>query len=151
MYYWVQFKFLESIFVLPPWSSIMNRINLEIYGIQYGDRSVCFRDLANTVYSDYFSINTDGSKSDTGVGAAVLFSDINFTLSWRLHSDHSVVSSELFAIFNALRWLFLNLNNCNCVIYSDSRSALAMIGKITISSYCLMVSSIHLLICPLLL
>ena len=76
-------------------------------------------------------IYTDGSKSDTGVGAGFgIMTNMpgNSFQGRRLHYLSSVFSAELYAIKLALLSLRVYPNK-SCVIYSDSRSALQAIQK----------------------
>ena len=82
-----------------------------------------------THHNNCHAIYTDGSKSDLGVGFAVVSE--RFKIVSSLPSYSSVFTAELFAIKNALNYI-LNHNINNTVIYSDSLSALQ-----AINSFCL--------------
>ena len=77
-------------------------------------------------------IYTDGSKSDTGVGAGFgIVSPVpgrGFS-SRGLHPMSSVFTAELYAIKLALMSLAI-YENTSCVLYTDSRSALQAIMKL---------------------
>ena len=141
-----RFCYLENVFIVPPWFSLSDRVQLDIVGMSSVNKNNIFNWLRYTVYSDHYSFYSDGSKSDQGVGSAVFIGDIGLSLSWRLHNDHSVMASELFAIFNALKWILDHMDHCKCVIFSDSRGALSLISCHNVSSYAFLISSIQLLV-----
>ena len=77
-------------------------------------------------------VYTDGSKSDTGVGAGfgIVSNVVGRGFSGRrLHPMSSVFTAELYAIKLALLTLRVYQNK-SCVVYSDSRSALQAIQKL---------------------
>ena len=53
--------------------------------------------------------------------------DISSTFSWRLSSQNSIVTAELFAIFQGIVFPKKHVKDQNTVIFSDSLSALLMI------------------------
>ena len=144
-----RFCYLENVYIIPPWFSLNDRVHLDIDGLSALNRASIFNWLRFSVYAGYCSFYTDGSKSEHGVGSSVFIGNSGVSLSWRLHGDHSVMASELFAIFHALKWIDGNMDNCKCVIFSDSRGALSLISCHYISSYAFLVSGIHLLILDL--
>ena len=82
-----------------------------------------FQELCNSQYSQSTHVYTDGSADGKLVGCAVWCSD--FTLSCRLPSHSSVFTSELYAIYSALK--FLEQRPGKYVIFSDSLAALRAI------------------------
>ena len=80
-------------------------------------------------YPEYVQLFTDGSKvtePEDSVGAALYVPLHGFVSTWRLNPMHTVISAELFAIMQAL--IFADQNNMvNCIICTDSRSALESI------------------------
>ena len=144
-----KFKFLENTFVVPPWINLRDRIRMDIKDLSSINKVCIFNALRNEEYAEYLSFYTDGSKSEQGVGSAVFIGDIGIALSWRIHQRHSVIASELYAILRALKWILENMNDCKCVIFTDSRSALALITNHVVTSYAFLITSIHYLILDL--
>ena len=77
-------------------------------------------------HSNSTHIYTDGSKSSLTCGFAVLFPDNH--LQYRLPSVSSVLTSELYAIYFALKYL-LHLPSSSFTIFTDSRSSLSLISS----------------------
>ena len=77
-------------------------------------------------HDNLFPIYTDGSKSDVGVGFAAVSG--RFQILSSLPSHASIFTAELFAIKNALLYIFDHDVN-NTVIYTDSLSALQAINS----------------------
>ena len=70
-------------------------------------------------------IYTDGSKSDSGVGAgvvAVLGRDRDSAMKRKLHNTASIFTAELYAIKIALLSI-THSQAITCAVYTDSRSA----------------------------
>ncbi|CAK1543709.1 unnamed protein product [Leptosia nina] len=91
------------------------------------------------------NIYTDGSKQENGeTGAAFIVHSPNthltiHTSKTKLHPTSSIFQAELLAIREACKWA--TKNNINCIINSDSRSALAALEQS--SNTHPIVSSIH--------
>ena len=85
-----------------------------------------FRQLINEKYSECQVIYTDGSKSDTGVGAAVVTTGLKRSAS--LPITASIYTAELKAIQIALQ-MIEESEMGNFLICSDSMSALQGIGN----------------------
>lgn len=84
-----------------------------------------------TTYQDFTDIYTDGSRFDgppVTVASGVYVPTLRRGFSWKLHPDHTVVSSELFAIWRALTLIHDHIPG-NCVIFSDSLTSLQMVGQ----------------------
>ena len=75
----------------------------------------------NIVHKDHVKFYTDGSKSNTGVGCAVIHQDDLYVA--KLPNSASVFSAELTAINKALELVSNSKNEC-FVIYCDSKSAI---------------------------
>ena len=72
-------------------------------------------------FKDYVKIYTDGSKQSNGsVGAAIYVDDISATFSWRLDSNHSILSAELYAVLQGISFASNHFENQNIVIFTDS-------------------------------
>ena len=73
---------------------------------------------------------TDGSKlSDScpSVSAGLYVPNCNRAFSWHLHPDHSIVAAELFAILKTLQYIEKYHSGEDCIIFTDSRTALQMV------------------------
>ena len=80
-------------------------------------------------YRLYFDLYTDGSKitdTDTSVASGLYIPLLGYTANWKLHPDHTVMGSELYAIYKALEFIDKNLA-CECVIFTDSMSSLQLL------------------------
>ena len=135
-----------------PWLSLGKFISPEFL-IEHSKRDVSsavvsgmFHDMTQRNYHDFCKCFTDGSKSTEAVGAAMYVEDVNMTMSWRINADHSVLMAELFAIYNCLLWIFDQTYFEKFVIYSDSLTAIKMVGAYALKSYKVMVSKIQKLL-----
>lgn len=86
-------------------------------------------------YRNFHTIFTDGSRDNTGVGAAFLDTHLQKSCSYKISSKISIMFAELFAIAEALEYAQC-LNSSNIVIFSDSRSALQHIARCTSNVRC---------------
>nr|CAI5821926.1 unnamed protein product [Callosobruchus analis] len=77
-------------------------------------------------YHGAIHIYTDGSKTAERVGCAFVVKDDIY--SWKLHPDASIFTAELYAIWQALRYIEYDQNNM-FVISCDSLSALKAIQE----------------------
>ena len=102
--------------------------------------------MLSTTYQNFYKFYTDGSKKDDAVGSAVFIEDNNLVLSWKIASGHSVLVAELFAIFNCLTWILQREVFGSVVIFSDSLSALNLVGSPVIKSHWVIVSKIQKLL-----
>ena len=82
----------------------------------------------HSLYVDYVKVYTDGSKQDSGsVGSAIFIDDLSTTFSWKLDSQHSVLTFELYAIYQGILFVHDILKNQNVVIFINLLSALKML------------------------
>ena len=122
-------------FIPPPWFSIEE--NISTFFIQSKKEDInneqaiqTYNFIKHTNYATYSKIYTDGSKQDNGsVGCAVYVDEISSSFSWKLESHHSILTAELFAIYQATLFARKHLKNQNIVIFSDSLSALTVINN----------------------
>ena len=120
-------------FILPPWfdpNDFINTIFIQMKKSDMGEEEVhqIFSFLNFADFENYVKIYTDGSKQANGsVGAAIYVDDISATFSWRLDSNHSILSAELFAILQGISFASKNFKNQNIVIFTDSLSSLLCI------------------------
>ena len=119
-----------SRFVFPPWfdpKDFINTVFIQMKKTDMGDEEVqqIFSFLNFAEFKDFVKIYTDGTKQSNGsVGAAIFVDDISATFSWRLDSNHSILSAELFAIFQGISFASQHFKNQNIVIFTDSLSSL---------------------------
>lgn len=121
--------FHEDPFLRAPWRPLQMGVCQELWSLTRSSTStaeLCLRfyDHAEShgAAASYF---TDGSKTDSGSGFAVIHNDI--TIARRLLSPASVLTCELYAIFAAVSLATQSSQN-NVVIISDSRSSLQAIS-----------------------
>lgn len=108
-----------------PWEIIRPNIDTELatpHVKSIPNFANIFKDYVQENYPDHQCIYTDGSKSDTGVGAAAVFGNTSRTAS--LTSDASVYSAELHALIMACHIIHQqNHKTKNYLICTDSLSA----------------------------
>lgn len=88
-----------------------------------------FRRYVRERFLNHTIIYTDGSKIDhpqTSVAAGFFVENLSIAACFKLHPDHTVVAAELFAIHKALQYV-QNYINGDCVVFTDSQSALQAI------------------------
>ena len=95
-----------------------------------------FIDFCTTHFHDWVHIYTDGSKNIDSLltSSAMYIPEIGYEAAWRLHHTHSIVTSEMYAIWRAIQFLIEHFHNCKAVIFTDSLSSLFLI-KNNDSSY----------------
>ena len=112
----------------PPWNTVSNLIKTEFSERVYNNQT--FLNYTEEQYSDFTILFTDGSKQKESArysAAAGLYSPLhNLSICWKLRPEHSVISTELYAISKALQFSLDN-NMSKVVIFSDSMSALQLI------------------------
>ncbi|GBL79490.1 hypothetical protein AVEN_92646-1 [Araneus ventricosus] len=92
-------------------------------------------------YYNYVLIYTDGSKSDSHVGSAVVFP--NFTIAETLHPFCSVYASELYAIYLGLLKV-TTLNFKQSIIYTESRSGINALQSVEYNEHPLVIKCFEL-------
>ncbi|CAH2091282.1 unnamed protein product [Euphydryas editha] len=80
-------------------------------------------------YCNWNKIFTDGSKSEVGLGATYHDSNRNYNRRFKVDGSICIMSVELLAILEALKYIVCNLAGTNVVIFTDSRSAIYHIAK----------------------
>ena len=113
---------------IPPWKTVTPYINSD----EEMTRDVkTFQEYVTKEYPGYLQIFTDGSKisnPDTSTACGIYNHRNKQAVCWRLRSEHSVISSELYAIYKALQYIKSNTNQHNYLVFCDSRSALQLIA-----------------------
>ena len=123
----------EAVDPIPPWIDIKKIINTKFAEKVNKDLSsqetiIEHNYIIESKYQNHLQIYTDGSKAeDNSTGAAFHLSDI-FDSSWKLEPFHSIVAAELFAILQALTFIYNNISpETGVVILSDSKTSLYII------------------------
>ena len=113
---------------IPPWKKVTHNITTCYDYKNEIKNDSSFSQYLTTSFPNHEAIFTDGSKTDTPVSTAcaIYVSFRSKSYSWKLHPSHSVLSSELFAIFKALEFASFDQTK-NYIILSDSRTALLLI------------------------
>ena len=115
--------------IYPPWLMPQIRTCPKMMTKKNKSEEECrakFLDHDNCHHSNHVKVFTDGSKSTTGVGAAVLIEDTIYQS--KLPSTASVYTAELTAISSALRLISEREEN-EYVIYTDSYSSIRAIQQ----------------------
>ena len=108
--------------------------------------STVAREKMESKYANSLQIFTDGSKLDDGsVGCSFCIPKLNITKRFKLNSNISIMSAELFAIYMALAFVA----DCpriffKVVIFSDSKSALQAIENLSKNRLDLILEIYHL-------
>ena len=107
----------ETVDIIPPWIDIKKIINIESAEkkkkkLSLFPRTVMqYNHIIVSKYQNYHQIYKNGSKAlDNSSGAAFHLSGI-FELSWKLELFHSIIASELFAILQALTFIYNNISH----------------------------------------
>lgn len=117
---------------VPPWLSVDEWVSLDFGLSSTSPVSTLFAAHVDSHYPGYSSIFCDGSRfGDVGSSACGLYvPSRRHAVAWRLSPNHSVLSAELFAIYQALRLVECEDSPC-WVIFSDSRVALQLLRSPT--------------------
>ena len=125
----------QTLITFPPWTLNMTNVNLSLNLLPKKDTPpIIFKNYFHDIVSKYAHcdlIFTDGSKSDGRTGCAFVHQDRKFM--YRLPDNASIFSAELSAISFSLDYVASNSLK-NCLICSDSLSALTCIKNIDLSS-----------------
>lgn len=135
-----------------PWVDIYERISLELPTMTplRETSNGIFQEFYQENYPQHFAIYTDGSKWDTGSAAAAIYvPSENKVITYKLNPAHSVLGTELFAILRALEYVKYQNVRSECVIFSDSQSALQVISSLDKLKYRSVTGLIHALLLEL--
>ena len=140
---WNHFSPLQVVSPLPPWFKFEDILKFsypELAGnnkgiVNVSVESAKFKDFCNSTYKEYIHIYTDGSYHSINLSssAALYIPDIDFTDSWHLSPENSIITAELFAIWQALLFVINNLSNFRVVVFTDSLSSLHLIKSFNLS------------------
>ena len=143
---------------IPPWRSLDECIFTDLLiPICKDSLPSLISYLANLTLEERFKgavlIFTDGSRSSIGgetcSGASTVVPQTGETNSWRLDGTHSVVSTELFALLQALRWIKQSNSPGPFTIATDSMVSLKMLTSRRRSLYPYLVNKILIEHCHL--
>ena len=137
----------SSALISPPWQAVNKYVVIpddehRIY------THVEFQAYMDDNYQQFQKIYTDGSKitePNPSVASAIYIPHINRTTCWRMRNEHSILSAELFAILQALKYINNETSGSKWIILTDSMSALRIIAG-TSDRYCDTVNEIQQLI-----
>jgi ribonuclease HI len=114
---------------LPPWVDINRYVHAYYDQTEIYDNQT-FQEYVHTNYNGFKSIFTDGSKIQThdrySAAAAMYLPEPKTVTCWKLRAEHSVISTELFAIKQALTHIRVQ-DSGDYIIFTDSRSSLQLI------------------------
>ena len=120
----------------PPWMLDTAAITVSLSSFTKAEQPLYLATIAkekiSSDFANHLAVFTDGSKLDNGqTGCAFVIPELSTTKMFRLNNDVSIFSAEMYAIFQALRYLETNLvaADKNIVILSDSRSALQALER----------------------
>ncbi|XP_072398271.1 uncharacterized protein [Diabrotica undecimpunctata] len=133
-----------TLFTAPPWMVRKPFLDLSLTNTsnQLNTSSMvkqCYSKIDE--YQNDQHINTDASKSEKGVGYALIHND--YTASYKISNFSTVYTAELFAIYKALE-LALNVNLDRCLIITDSLSSMSSLGTIYLTHSLLRLIKSHL-------
>ena len=129
---------------LPPWDDVASLVNCSASKEIMANNCI-FQQYKKDNYPGYQEIYTDGSKivdRNTTTACGIYVQCYQITCCWKIRSDHSVVSAELYAIFKALQYIEVYMRGQHCLIFTDSLTALQMIAGCT-TSYMQIVNKIQ--------
>ena len=129
---------------IEPWYDIKDLINYESNVIIRNNNE--FLEYLNQNYINFNTTFTDGSKikNPISVASAMYVPKDNVVRCWRVREEHSVVASELYAIYRALHWT--KSQSQNFILFTDSTAALQIIASHTPKTYIDIVYKIQLLL-----
>ena len=120
----VKVEHQETRETIPPWTLLRAEVCTGLLSIRKSDNPHIIKSKAiEHIRSkqDSYNIYTDGSKSDKGVGYAVVTRDT--TIKKSLPTISSVYTAEIAALLQAVETIE-TMNHAKYTIYSDSRSAI---------------------------
>ena len=121
----------------PPWWSVVQYVTAELIMAIYNHQT--FSSYLEEHFSGYKQVYTDSSKMTSQgqkkVGCAIYVPEDEVVECWRLRGEHSVIASELLAIYKALeKAIHLGIDR-KILILTDSQAALKMICTTSSSEY----------------
>ena len=86
-----------------------------------------FSHLLNLKYKDFIEVYTDGSKTSINTSSAFVIPSMSIEKSYKLSSEASVLTLELVAVLEAMKFIRQNTNFIKCVILTDSNSSVSLL------------------------
>ena len=132
---------------IPPWVNLSFFIKLDFISTPVKNLTdqvaqKIFKAIREENYQNYREIYTDGSKIDypdgeesVSAGLVIFHESGKFYKNWKLPSQLSIVSAEMYAIYQALNFVELKVTDKKTVIYTDSLSSLMILLNSKPSKY----------------
>ena len=81
-------------------------------------------------YKDFNKVYCDGSKvkEENSTASGMYIEAEQKVICWKLRSDHTVMCAELFAIYQALRYISNEDTEMRTIIFTDSRSSIQLLS-----------------------
>ena len=118
----------ERISIFPPWSEVGEKMNVD-FGESNNIGSIAvrqiFTEMQMQMYRGCTEVYTHGSKGKV-VSAALYVPSVGHKPGWKLHSECSVLTAELFAIKQAVDWI-MDSEEDKGVIYTDFQAAIYLL------------------------
>ncbi|XP_045106674.1 uncharacterized protein LOC123501734 [Portunus trituberculatus] len=134
----------------PSWLDVTHNFALHVPGLPpkpsvSGLAAAHFQQLDRSIYHHHLKIYTDGSRDASLPSSAAAIYDANTAIckTWRLPEYTDVLTTELFALLQALIYLRTSHPKSIVVIYTDSRSSLSLLLSRQPSSATTLVHSIQ--------
>ena len=116
---------------IPPWDTISNNLNVfatsTVEVLSSLITSNIFRDIVRIDFPAHTMIFTDGSKTQIQVASAYVVPSLDVKQAYILPNECSVLTSELYAIYEALKYIKANQENSPYVIFSYSKSSISLL------------------------
>ncbi|XP_045137166.1 uncharacterized protein LOC123519726 [Portunus trituberculatus] len=134
----------------PSWLDVSHNFALHVPGLPpkpsvSGLAAAHFQQLDRSIYHHHLKIYTDGSRDASLPSSAAAIYDASTAIckTWRLPEYTDVLTTELFALLQALIYLRTSHPKSMVVIYTDSRSSLSLLLSRQPSSVTILVHSIQ--------
>ncbi|XP_045127737.1 uncharacterized protein LOC123514153 [Portunus trituberculatus] len=129
----------------PSWLDVTHNFGLPPKPSVSGLAAANFQQLDRSIYHHHLKIYTDGSRDASLPSSAAAIYDANTAIckTWRLPEYTDVLTTELFALLQALIYLRTSHPKSMVVIYTDSRSSLSLLLSRQPSSATTLVHSIQ--------
>ncbi|XP_045101462.1 uncharacterized protein LOC123498421 [Portunus trituberculatus] len=134
----------------PSWLDVTHNFALHVPGLPpkpsvSGLAAAHFQQLDRSIYHHHLKIYTDGSRDASLPSSAAAIYDASTAIckTWRLPEYTDVLTTELFALLQALIYLRTSHPKSMVVIYTDSRSSLSLLLSRQPSSATTLVHSIQ--------
>jgi len=118
----------------PPWMSLEEIINEEFTTVPVSvldslSAQVDFNELMSDKFATHCQIYTDGSKTEQYCSSAYTIPKMKTSAAYILPLECSVLTSELYAIDRAALYASIFMKDINCVILTDSLSAVRLLNS----------------------